>query len=424
MNTCNKAVWILSLSLPVVVEANSSFFTDSSASALLHNYYFDRDYKDPDNPTLKRELREWAQGITLDFTSGYTEGPVGFGLDLRSMTGVKLDSAPHRSGTQLLPVDSQGRAEDSFSSFGAIGKVRYKQSKLNIGRMVLTTPVAYSSPGRLLPQTFQGVTLQSEDIQDWVLMAGYLDRIKFRDSSNYENIRVTTQNGRFIDADSSGFTYFGAKYKVSANFVASYYHAVLNDIYRQNYLWLVHDLPIGPGTLKTDFRLLKSTEDGAANGGEVDNEHYGVVFRYSLSGHTFSAGYMALFGDTAQPYMGRSEPSPTVEGAIATDFLNAKERTWQVRWDYDFAVSGIPGLTAMVWHMRGNNIELPERMGGSNRYERESQAQIAYVIQSGLLQGLAFKVRHAWYRNNFTQAATFRDNNDLRVNIAYTWQLW
>ncbi|MGE7963231.1 OprD family porin [Pseudomonas sp. NPDC089918] len=424
MNTRQTALLMLSFPLSIVAEANSTFFSDSSASVLLHNYYFDRDFKDPANPALKRELREWAQGVTLDFKSGYTEGPLGFGVDLHSMTGIKLDSSPDRSGTQLLPLDSKGRAEDDYSSFGGVVKMRYKQSKINAGRMVLNLPIAYSSPGRLLPQTFQGVTFQSEDIQDVVLMTGYLDRIKFRDSSNYENIRVTPQNGRFIDADSSGFTYVGAKYKATPNFNASYYHATLNDIYRQDYLWLVHDLPVGPGKLKTDFRWVKSGEDGAANGGKVDNDNFGVVFRYTLGGNTFSTGYMALFGDTAQPYMGRSEPSPTVEGAISTDFLNAKERTWQVRWDYDFAAQGIPGLTAMLWHMRGNNIELPQRMGGSDLYERESQAQVAYVIQSGALKGLGFKVRQAWYRNDFTQAATFRDNNDLRVNILYSWKLW
>lgn len=424
MSFRTAALLMSTLPLSLAAEAQSSFFTDSSASVLLHNYYMDRDYKDPQNPALKRELREWAQGVTVDFKSGYTQGPIGFGLDLSSMTGIKLDSAPHRAGTQLLPVDSKGRAEDDFSTFGGIAKMRFAKSKLNHGRMVLLLPVAYSSPGRLLPQTFQGTTFQSEDIDKLTLLGGYLDRIKFRDSSNYENIRVTAQNGRFLDVDSSGFSYVGGKYNVAPNFTASYYHATLNDIYRQDYVWLVHDLPLGPGSLKTDFRWVKSTEDGAAKAGKVDNDNYGVVFRYALGGHTFSTGYMALFGDTAQPYMGRSEPSPTVEGAIATDFLNTKERTWQVRYDYNFAAAGIPGLTAMLWHMRGDNIELPERMGGSGLSERESQAQIAYVIQSGPLQGLGFKVRHAWYRNNFTQAATFRDNNDLRVNVLYTWKLW
>jgi hypothetical protein len=424
MNNRNAALLMLSLPLSISAQANSTFTSDSSASVLLHNYYFDRNYKDPENPALKKELREWAQGVTLDFKSGYTEGPIGLGLDLNSMTGIKLDSAPDRSGTQLLPVDSKGRAEDNFSSLGGIAKARYEKTKLNAGRMVLNLPIAFSSPGRLVPQMFQGVTLQSEDIQDMTLLGGYLDRIKFRDSSNYENLRVTASNGRFIDADSSGFSYAGAKYKFTPSLTGSYYHATLNDIYRQENVWLVHDQPIGPGRLKTDFRWVKSGEDGAANGGKVDNNNYGVVFRYSLGGHTFSTGYMALFGDTAQPYIGRSEPFPTVEGAISTDFLNAKEKTWQVRWDYDFVAQGVPGLTALVWHMRGSNIELPERMGGSDLYERETQAQVAYVIQSGPLQGLGFKVRHSWYRNDFTQAATFRDNNDLRVNILYSWKLW
>ncbi|MGK9066602.1 OprD family porin [Stutzerimonas chloritidismutans] len=417
-------ITLLSLPLSMGAEAASDFITDSSATVLLHNYYMDRDYKDSENAALKSELREWAQGITLDFKSGYTEGPIGFGIDLHSMNGIKLDSSPDRAGTQLIPVNSEGRSEDAFSILGGSAKVRYKETKINAGRMVLNTPIAYSSPGRLLPQTFQGATIQSDDIQNLSLMGGYLDKIRYRNSTNYDELLVTSVNGRFNTASSSALSYAGAKYKVTPEFTASYYHATLNDIYQQDYVWLVHQTPVGPGNLKTDFRWVRSSEDGAARGGKVDNDNYGVVFRYSLGGHMFSTGYMGLYGDTAQPYISGSEPSPTVEGAIATDFLNAKEQTWQVRWDYDFAAQGIPGLTAMVWHLRGNNIELPQRMGGSDLYERESQVQVAYAVQSGPLKGLGVKVRHAWYRNNFTQAATFRDNNDLRVNIFYTLKLW
>ena len=38
-------------------------------------------------------------------------------------------------------------------------------------------------------------------------------------------------------------------------------------------------------------------------------------------------------------------------------FGRAGERTWQARYSYDFAKVGVPGLTAGVVYLRGDNID-------------------------------------------------------------------
>ena len=40
---------------------------------------------------------------------------------------------------------------------------------------------------------------------------------------------------------------------------------LLADLYRQEYLGLLHELPAGPGVLSTDLRAFISNEDGSAN---------------------------------------------------------------------------------------------------------------------------------------------------------------
>ncbi|HGE6812263.1 TPA: OprD family outer membrane porin [Pseudomonas aeruginosa] len=409
-----------SVALPI---AHADNFLDRSTAYIdFQNYYFDRQFQDNAPPPLKSRYREWAQAINFTYKSDFTEGPVGF--DVRTLTGIKLDSTPRQSGSGLLPLDSDGRAEDEYSTLGLTAKMRAAKTEINAGQLILNLPLQLSSPARLLPQTFNGVYLHSKDIEGLDFHLGYLDRIKYRNSSNNEKITVSTPNGRFRPAESSGMEFIGADYKVTPELTASLHHAVLKDIYKQQYLGFVHVAPVGGGSLKSDLRLQFSQEDGEARGGPVDNQNLGVIFRYSYKGHRISAGYMQLFGDTAQPYMGRSEPSPVVEGAMATEFINAKERTWQIREDYDFSGVGVPGLSATLWHMRGNGAELPESMGGKNRSERETQAAITYVIQSGPLKDVSVRLRHAWYRNNFEPTATFRDNNEFRINVYYTWKLW
>ncbi|SEJ05818.1 outer membrane porin, OprD family, partial [Azotobacter beijerinckii] len=104
----------------------AGFIEDSQGSLMLRNFYFDRDYKGESSISARRE---WAQGFILNLKSGFTEGPVGFGLDLQGMLGVQLDSSRDRAGTGLLPVDrSSGKAESEYSELGITGKVRYSKS--------------------------------------------------------------------------------------------------------------------------------------------------------------------------------------------------------------------------------------------------------------------------------------------------------
>ncbi|SFQ54444.1 outer membrane porin, OprD family, partial [Geopseudomonas sagittaria] len=70
--------------------AEGGFVGGSTATLTARNYYFSRDFRDvPKAAQSKQE--EWAQGFILNFKSGYTPGPVGFGVDAIGLLGIKLD---------------------------------------------------------------------------------------------------------------------------------------------------------------------------------------------------------------------------------------------------------------------------------------------------------------------------------------------
>ncbi|WP_037005930.1 OprD family outer membrane porin, partial [Ectopseudomonas composti] len=56
----------------------------------------------------------WTQSFILDARSGYTEGTVGFGLDVLGLYSVKLDGGRGTTGSQLTPVHDDGRQADDF----------------------------------------------------------------------------------------------------------------------------------------------------------------------------------------------------------------------------------------------------------------------------------------------------------------------
>ena len=69
------------------------FVEDSALNVLLRNAYINRDYSDG-----RQDSSEWGQGIIANFSSGFTQGTVGFGVDAFAAYGLRLDSTRRRSG--------------------------------------------------------------------------------------------------------------------------------------------------------------------------------------------------------------------------------------------------------------------------------------------------------------------------------------
>ena len=420
----------LSLSLSLSLIALSVFSTEllaqgflegSHGSLTLRNYYMDRDYKDD---ATKTAAREWAQGFIANMESGFTEGDVGFGLDIRALLGVKLDSSPDRSGTELLPMSSDKQAADDYSRLAFTGKMRFSETTLKTGDVSIFLPFAFASPSRLLPQTFRGTTVSSKEIEGLTFNTGYIDRINKRDSTDYQPMSMASPNGRFNgSATTSHLAYVGGDYQVNKDLSLRAYHVDVTDLYKQNTLALLHNLTLREGELTTDLRSFFSDEAGSAKAGKVDNINVSALFGYRLGGHRFSLGYMHASGDTATPYISGTELMGMSELTMSSDFLNAKERTWQAIYDYDFIAVGLVGLKGRLRYVRGDHIELAA-LNGEDRKEREFQMELGYVIQSGPLKNLGLLARKSIYRNDFPAGTAFRDENQTRFLAIYTLPIW
>src|SRR3990167_5270594 len=87
------------IALGLAAPASAAFIADSKAVLDARNFYMNRDFRQDGAAQPKAE--EWAQGFMLRFESGYTEGPIGFGVDAIGLLGGKLDSSPDRGGTGI-----------------------------------------------------------------------------------------------------------------------------------------------------------------------------------------------------------------------------------------------------------------------------------------------------------------------------------
>ena len=395
--------------------ASAAFLDDSKASAELRNFYMNRDFRQSGASPSKAD--EWAQGFILKMESGYTEGPVGFGVDALGLLGVKLDSSPDRSGTGILQRDSSGQPSDDYGTAGLTAKAKMSNTTLHVGTLQPIIPVVMRNDSRLLPSIFRGGWLQSKEIEGLTLDVGMLDRISYRDSSDYEELTVFNVGARNIQLGSAKtsdeFLFAGGKYQFMPELTGSYYYGGLDGIYKQHNTQLVHIMPLGENqSFKTDLRYVRSTDDGGSN---VDNNAFGALFTYKIGGHGFTGGYQTLSGDTGFAYVSGGD-NMLINLLQINDFGNEDEKSWQVRYDYDFAAAGIPGLSLMTRYVSGDNVNLAG-CGEGEEWERDTD--IAYVVQNGPLKNLAMKVRNATVRSNFGS-----DINETRVILSYTLALW
>ena len=420
------------LAMPSMVQA--AFIEDTKASLELRNFYMNRDFRGNGpttavpNPNSKAE--EWAQGFLLNIESGYTEGTVGFGVDALGLLGVKLDSGGGRTGTGLLPAGDSGPADD-YSELGLTAKAKVSETVLKVGTLRPKNMAVSASDSRLLPQTFQGGQITSKEISGLTLDAGYLNRMNDRNASGNramywggkgaavgEDAVVTNKPGTpagVVNSRADDFIFAGGSYKITDDLTASYYYSNLEEIYKQHSTNLVHVLPLGDKqSLKTDLRYARSSEDGNSN---VDNKALGAMVTYSVSGHSFGLGYQKMSGDTGFAYLGGGADPFLVNYVQINDFAFADMRSYQARYDFNFASVGIPGLTFMTRYITGDNVDRGAGQSEGKLWERDMD--IGYTFQEGALKNLNVKWRNATSRGNISpNSGNNLDEN--RLIVSYT----
>ncbi|MEE4789252.1 OprD family porin [Pseudomonas alliivorans] len=416
MNTFFQRAALPSLLLSVAPWVSADgFIEDSRLKLQLRNVYFNENFRDEHGLstraalTAKSERTEWAQGLLLDYQSGFTQGVLGFGFDASGLLGIKLDSGKGRSGTGLLPVHSDGRAADEFSSLGAAAKVRLARTIVKYGSLLPRTPVLVYNDARLLPQVYQGTQFTSTDIENLTLTGGRLDQFKLRDSSDSRSIIPDGFSGKGSD-----FSYVGGDYRLGKDVRLSYFYGELEEFYRQQFASIQHDMKLGSGVLTSDLRYFRSVDAGAARSGKIDNDMLSGQLTYALSGHSVGAGYQVLSGDAGLPYISGATVYSFSNVGIGK-FIEEDEKTWMVSYGYDFARLGAPGLTFSTRYLRGDN----EKSGPAQLREWERDAEIAYVVQGGTFKGLGVKLRNYVYRSDFARG---RDSN--RLYLTYDVALW
>lgn len=393
-----------SLTLPSLAQAD--FIGDSKATLELRNFYMNRDLRDPGVAQSKRE--EWAQGFILKAESGFTEGTVGFGLDAYAGLGLKLDSSDERAGTGLLPNGFGNEGPDEYSELSGAVKARISKTVGKVGGLMPKLPIVSSGDSRLLPQVFTGGMITSQEIDGLTLNGGQLRDVNQRASTDRVDITATN-----IGGESDRYNFAGGDYKFNGgNTTVGLWYGELEDIYDQKLYNLIHVQPIGDWKLGANLAYFDSQNNGSRRAGKIDNNLTSVNLWAGIGAHTFRLGYQKVSGHGAFPFLNETDPY-IVNYIQILDFTREDEKSWQARYDVNFASYGIPGLTAFVRYVTGDGFD---GMGGASGKEWERDVDISYVIQQGPLKNLGVRWRNAMVRSN----ANIGDLDENRLIVSYT----
>ncbi|TDF82640.1 OprD family porin [Pseudomonas sp. H9] len=397
-------------SLALCCNASAAFIADSTANLDIRNFYMNRDYRQPGSPETQDE---WTQGFVMHAESGFTDTPVGLGLDAHAALGLKLDSARGRSGDNgILPQSSDGTPANEFSELSFTAKLKVSKSVLRLGTLYPTLPVLNYNFGRLLPSSYSGGMLTSNDIDNLTLNAGRITQANLRNSSSYD--RITYYRG---GVESDHFDFAGGSFNVSPQLSTSYYYGELKDIYRQHFLGLTHTAALSKSaSLRTDLRYFRSNDEGMAKMGRFANNTYSAMLSLTLGGHKFSGAYQQVAGAGEFPFIGND---PYVANlSFYNTFTREDEKSWQARYDYNFAAQGLPGLAFMARYVDGDHARVQQ---GEHGTERERNMELTYTLQSGPLKNLYLQLRNINVRSG---SGLTRDVDENRVLVGYKMIVW
>ncbi|MGH8418074.1 MAG: OprD family porin [Pseudomonas sp.] len=403
------------------------FVEDSSLTVHLKNYYFNRDGKNDG-----ADHKDWSQGVLGNFSSGFTQGTVGFGVDAYGYWGIKLDGGAGTAGTGNLPIDRHGDPEDEYGTAGGAIKMRISKTELRYGDLMPAAPVFAAGGSRLFPQTATGFNLLSSDIAGLELDGGHFTG---------GNGPVTTNHDHDIFASYANVTatsvdYAGGKYTFNDNLTASLYGSNLKDVWDQYYGNLNYTQAITDDqSVNFDFNIYRTNDAGSAKAGDISNTTWSLAAAYSfLTAHTVTLAYQKVHGDTPFDYVafGINGPGDTADSIFLansvqySDFNGPGEKSWQARYDLNMASYGVPGLSFMARYITGDNIDgshMPSNSTyvnygyGDNGKHHETDIEAKYVVQSGPAKDLALRMRQSFHRANADQAEG--DNNELRLIADY-----
>jgi imipenem/basic amino acid-specific outer membrane pore len=405
---------------------SQGFIEDGHLTFLTRNMYWNHDRHEGAD-----DRREWGQGFRLDYKSGYTQGLVGFGVDLSAYAALKLDGGRGHSGAAGVLVPEGDGTRDEASSAGASVKMRLSNTELKYGNNLRPyNPVFAPADARLLPSTTTGFWLTSSELDGLGLEAGHFTAAKDFNSTNSNDDFFAAYAG--VSTDTVNF--LGGNYAVNDRLSVSLYGSEYEDIWRQYYLNTNYNLPLSDSqSLNFDVNVYRTDDEGRSLAGEIDVTAWSLAAAYTIGAHTFKLTHQQIDGDQPFDYLGMGpgtfhDSIYLANSSQLADFNGPNEKSWGMHYNLDMTSYGVPGLSFHARYIRGTDVD-GSKMDPSSPYAYYADSEehwerdlaVAYVVQAGPAKDLSLRLRQATHRISGTSDVS---SDQVRLIIEYPYEIF
>ncbi|WP_374664831.1 OprD family outer membrane porin [Acinetobacter sp.] len=400
--------------------AQAEFIQDSKAEIDFKNYYFDQDQA-PSN----KDSTVWGQGIELSYQSGFTEGPVGFGLDATAAVGIRLDGSQDKAKNSLMfPLDDDGAPVNYWTRAFPTVKARYQKTDVRVGELRPNLPILSRSFARLLESAYLGGQVTSKDVKGLTLTGGYVTKAIPRASKDTSKLSI-----KGATETSDGFLFGGADWKPNKNLTLQYYAGELDDFYVQQFVGVKHKFPLSEHqSFNTDLRLFDTQATGANKRGEegygakVDNQTASVDFKYKFKNHQLQFGAQQIGDDGDFLHMNQGSLGTGADGTfiylptnrLLQNFTNAGEKSTWYGYRYDFNDQYLKGLNISFLKVEGRDFG---KCGCAT--ESEIDYTLRYKVPEGKFKNLGFTAQYGKFKKS-----TGTQQEQTRIYMTYTLPLF
>ncbi len=406
--------------LPLTVKQTSAqaesngFIEDQSLSGSTRNWYareratkgpLFRYYKSDGTRRDTHSRDNWVQGTILDYSSGFTQGTVGFATQVAGYHALALERgrATVAGPNNRTLTHGDGDVIGQWSKLGLANlQARISNTTLVAGRQSINTPVFAYIGNRALPSSFDGVALHSAEFDNLSFDLGTFERVSTRTEQGKS--KFTTEYSA-IAAEADRVSLAGLNYQPLRSLTTSLYFGHVEDIWNQYYFGASHDLgDKGSLALTTGLNYYGTRDTGSAKLGPIDNDTFSLSFTLAHQAHSLTLAYQQVSGDEYFDYV-HDTNAIFLANSLFSDYNGPNEKSLQVGYALDMAGFGVPGLrlnvyTARGWgidgtHYKGNGYDVRNLDG---EHHREWSLGASYVVQSGPLEATSIRAYYTAHR--------------------------
>ncbi|MEM7792538.1 MAG: OprD family outer membrane porin [Verrucomicrobiota bacterium] len=338
------------------------------------------------------ESESAALGGAFGLQSGYYRKWLRIGIT--GYQSSKLYGPEDRDGAGLL---SPGQS--SYTVLGeAYAEITVHQTSLFSGLNLFNLPYINANDSRMTPNTFESYMLRSNDIPNLELGLGHIRSMRFRNSTDYENLGLRAGASEKTD----GLSLIGARYAADNRFSIGFIGEAAWDLFHTFYFETTAEFNIqNDQQLQIAFQLTDQRELGKALLGEFSVQHWGAKTSLDL-GHLILSSALSYTSDgqLQKPFGG----SPSFNSLMISDFDRAEELAIRVSTLINLETIGLEGFTTSLNVGHGMT---PEAVQSTIPDQTEFNINLDYRPRSKNWENLWLRLRYGENDRN-SQISDFR----------------